>query len=184
MLNVAASVVLAAEEETGGGLDLLLPAIPELIAGIIAFAIVFFFMWRWAFPAINRALENRQQAISGQLQEAEARKTEAQSLLEDYRAQLAEAKSEANRIIEEARSQAESVRSDLVAKAQAEAEQIVAKAREEAASEKSRALQEAQREVAALSVNLAERVVGESLDGDRQRALVDRYLAELERMAE
>ncbi len=141
-------------------------------------------MWRWAFPAINRSLENRQQAISGQLKEAEERKTEAQSLLDDYRAQLADAKNEANRIIEEARAQAEGVRSDLVAKAQAEAEQIVTRAREEAINEKTRALQAARQEVATLSIDLAERVVGESLDGDRQRGLVERYLAELERMSE
>lgn len=183
MLNLVASVIVAAEEEGGGGLDLLLPPIPELIAGIIAFAIVFFFMRRWAFPAINRSLENRQQAISGQLQEAEAKKTEAQSLLDDYRAQLADAKGEANRIIEEARTQAESVRADLVAKAQTEADGIVARAREEATSEKARALQEARQEVAGLSIDLAEKVVGESLDRAAQQNLVERYLADLERMS-
>jgi len=111
MLNAALSVILAAEEEeAGGGLELLLPPTAELIAGIIAFAVVFFFMWKWAWPAINRSLENRQQAIGGQLKEAEATKVEAQSLLDDYRSQLAEAKGEANRIVEEARARAETVR--------------------------------------------------------------------------
>ncbi len=184
MLNAALSVILAAEEEeAGGGLDLLLPPTAELIAGIIAFAVVFFFMWKWAWPAINRSLENRQQAIGGQLKEAEATKVEAQSLLDDYRAQLAEAKGEANRIVEEARARAETVRSDLVAKAEKEANQIVAKAREDAANEKARALQEARREVADLSIDLAEKVVGENLDREAQHGLIERYLADLERMA-
>jgi F-type H+-transporting ATPase subunit b len=179
MLNAASSVILAAEEEGGGGIDLLLPATAELIAGIIAFATVFFFMWKWAWPAINRSLENRQQAISGQLKEAETAKVEAQSLLDDYRSQLAEA----NHIVEEARARAETVRSDLVAKAETEADQIVTKAREDAANEKARALQEARREVADLSIDLAERVVGENLDREAQHGLIERYLADLERMA-
>ena len=184
MLNAALSVILAAEEEeAGGGLDLLLPPTAELIAGIIAFAVVFFFMWKWAWPAINRSLENRQQAIGGQLKEAEATKVEAQSLLDDYRSQLAEAKGEANRIVEEARARAETVRSDLVAKAETEANQIVVKAREDAANEKARALQEARREVADLSIDLAEKVVGENLDREAQHGLIERYLADLERMA-
>ena len=183
MLNAASSVLLAAEEEGGGGIDLLLPATAELIAGIIAFAVVFFFIWKWAWPAINRSLETRQQAISGQLKEAETTKIEAQSLLDDYRSQLAEAKGEANRIVEEARARAETVRSDLVAKAETDAGQIVAKAREEAANEKARALQEARREVADLSIDLAEKVVGENLDREAQHGLIERYLADLERMA-
>ena len=183
MLNAASSVLLAAEEEGEGGIDLLLPATAELIAGIIAFVVVFFFMWKWAWPAINRSLENRQQAISGQLGEAEAAKVEAQSLLDDYRAQLADAKGEANRIVEEARAQAETVRSDLVARAETEAGQIVTKAREDAANEKARALQEARQEVADLSIDLAEKVVGENLDREAQHGLIERYLADLERMA-
>jgi F-type H+-transporting ATPase subunit b len=183
MLNAATSVLLAAEEESGGGIDLLLPATSELIAGIIAFAVVFFFVWKWAWPAINRSLESRQQAIGGQLKEAEATKLEAKSLLDDYRAQMADAKAEAGRIVDEARVQAETVRTDLVAKAEAEAAQIVGKAREDAANEKARALQEARQEVADLSIDLAEKVVGENLDRAAQHGLIERYLADLERMA-
>ena len=183
MLNAATSVLLAAEEESGGGIDLLLPATSELIAGIIAFAVVFFFVWKWAWPAINRSLETRQQAIGGQLKEAEATKLEAKSLLDDYRAQMADAKAEAGRIVDEARAQAETVRTDLVAKAEAEAGQIVGKAREDAANEKARALQDARQEVADLSIDLAEKVVGENLDRAAQQGLIERYLADLERMA-
>ena len=183
MLNAATSVLLAAEEESGGGIDLLLPATSELIAGIIAFAVVFFFVWKWAWPAINRSLENRQQTTGGQLKEAEATKLEAKSLLDDYRAQMADAKAEAGRIVDEARAQAETVRTDLVAKAEAEAGQIVGKAREDAANEKARALQEARQEVADLSIDLAEKVVGENLDRAAQHGLIERYLADLERMA-
>ena len=53
--------ILAQEpEETSSNVSLVLPETNELIAGIVAFAIVFFFVWKWALPAINRTLEARQ----------------------------------------------------------------------------------------------------------------------------
>ncbi len=176
MLNV----ILAAEESEGGGAELLLPATPELIAGIIAFGIVFFFIWRWAVPAINKSLDERQRAIGGQLQEAEKTKAEADELLAEYRTQIAEAKARENEILEEARAEAEQIRADLVAKAQAEADQIVARARQDAEAERAQLLSDVRADVANLSIDLAERVVGGSLDREAQRSLVDRYIAELE----
>ena len=181
MLTLAQTVILAAEEgEESSGLDLLLPATPELIAGIIAFAIVFFFAWKWAIPAFNTTLEDRQRAIGGQIEEAEKAKQEAQSLLDDYRRQLAETRAKENETIEAARQEGETLRTDIVARANAEAEQIVARAREEAAGEKARVLNEARAEVANLSIDLAERVVGQNLDRQTQLGLVERYIAELE----
>ncbi|SRR5688572_17936692 len=171
---------LAAEESGGGGLDLLVPPLPELIGGIIAFAIVFFFIWKFATPAINALLEQRQSAIAGQLAEAEKAKAEAESLLADYRAQLAEAREQANQIIEEARNQAESMKNDIVSRAEQQAAEIVAQAREEAQAERTRALAEARRDVANLSIDLAERVVGQALDREAQLGLVERYITELE----
>ena len=100
MPTLAQTVILAAEEGgESGGLDLLLPATPELIGGIIAFAIVFFFVWKWAVPALNSTLEDRQKAIGGQIEEAEKAKLEAQSLLDDYRKQLAETRAKENETI-------------------------------------------------------------------------------------
>jgi F-type H+-transporting ATPase subunit b len=175
--------VLATEEaEESGGLDLLLPAMPELIAGVIAFAIVFFFVWRYAGPAFNRVLEQRQAAISGQIAEAERAKSEAETLLADYKAQLAEAKADGNKIIEEARGTGDQMRADIVAKAEADASKIIAKAREEAGAEKARALADARVQVGEMSVDLAGKIVGETLDAKAHQQLVDRYLAELEQM--
>ena len=182
MLNLTTAILLATEEESGSSVDLVLPEMAELIAGILAFAIVFFVVWRWVLPAANKTLEARQAAITGQISEAEKAKAEAESLLADYKAQLAEAKADGNRIIEEARGSAEQMRADIVAKAEAEADQIVSRAREEAANEKVRALADARNQVGELSIDLAGRIVGESLDADAHKALVDRYLADLEQL--
>jgi F-type H+-transporting ATPase subunit b len=181
---LAQTLLIAAEETDEGsdGLSILLPPLNELIAGIIAFAIVFFFIWRFAVPSINRMLEQRQAAIAGQIEDAEKAKTEAESLLADYRSQLNQAKAEGNRIIEEARQQGEQVKADILARAEADAEQIRAKAREEASGEKARALAEARSQVGDISVDLAGKIVGESLDQSAHQALIDRYLADLEKL--
>ena len=174
------NVILAAEE-SGGGAELLLPATAELIAGIIAFGIVFFFIWRWAVPAINKSLEDRQRAIGGQLREAEKTKSEADSLLAEYRGQVADAKAKQNEMLDEARAEAEEVKAGIIAKANTEAEQIVAKARQDADAERARVLADARSDVANLSIDLAERVVGGSLDRQTQLGLVERYIQDLER---
>jgi F-type H+-transporting ATPase subunit b len=182
MMRTLASVVVmaAGTEEHGSPVDLLLPAWPELIAGIIAFGVVFLFVRMWAWPAINRSLEARQQAITGRLAEAEKAKSEAESLRADYERQVAEARGQGNQLIEEARRTAEQMKSEIVGRAQTEAEALVSKAREEAAGEKARALTEARQEVANLSIDLAEKVVGQNLDRQAQLGLVERYIAELE----
>ena len=179
-------VLLAQVEETtpvdepSSGIDLLLPPTSELIAGLIAFVIIFAFVWRWVLPAVNRTLEARQQAITGQLTAAEEAKREAESLLADYKAQLAKARDEANRIVEEARKTGESLRSDIVGKAQTEADTIARRAREEMSAERERAATAIRDEVAALSLDLAQKVVAGSVDTKAQKVLVDRYIAELE----
>ncbi|GMQ86237.1 MAG: F0F1 ATP synthase subunit B [Acidimicrobiia bacterium] len=164
-------------EESGAGL--LLPATEELIAGIIAFSIVFFFVWKWGIPALNTALEARQQAINTQLEAAEAAKVEAESLLTDYERQIANAKAEAGQIVEDARGAADEVKTGIVERAEAEAEQIKERAKDELSADRERVAGELRRQVADLSIDVAERVVGLSLDDDSQRELVDRYIEEL-----
>lgn len=168
----------AAEEELSG-IDLLIPDWNEVIAGIIAFVIVFFFVWKWAVPALNKILEARQQAIRAELEAAEATKVEAQSLRDDYREQLAGAKAEAAQIVDEGRTAGEQVKADVVARAEAEADQIRARADSEIAGERERVSGELRREVASLSIDVAEKVVGSNLDDARQRELVDRYIDDL-----
>jgi F-type H+-transporting ATPase subunit b len=176
------ALTVLAQEEESSGLSLVLPHPEELIAGILAFLIVFFFMWKWALPTINKTLEARQHAITAQIDEAEAAKREAETLLTDYKAQLADSKAEGNRIVEEARVAGDQMKSEIISKANDEAEQLIAKARTEADTEKSRALADARREVGELSVELAGKIVGESLDPKAHQDLVDRYLADLEKM--
>ena len=166
-------------EEEVEGIQLLLPHPDELIAGLIAFVIIFFFVWKWAVPSLNKTLEARQAKIRGEYEAAEAAKVEAESLLGDYQDQLSGAKDEATGIVDEARTAGEQVKADIVARAETEADQIKERAHGEIAGERERVSGELRRQVADLSIGVAEKVVGDSLDDERQRELVDRYIDDL-----
>lgn len=178
LLQEAEQISVEPEEEASG-IQLLLPHPDELIAGLIAFVIVFFFVWKWAVPSLNKTLEARQQAIRSDYEAAEAAKVEAQSLLGDYQEQLAGAKNEAAGIVDEARTAGDQVKADILARAETEAEKIKERAQGDIAGERERISGDLRRQVADLSIGVAEKVVGDSLDDDRQRQLVDRYIDEL-----
>jgi F-type H+-transporting ATPase subunit b len=150
-----------------------------LIAGLIAFVIIFLFVWKWVLPHASRALEARQQAIKGELDAAEKSKLEAQSLLDDYRQQVSGAREEANRIIEEARQAGEALRADMVARAESDAAEITRKARDDAAAERERLEGAIRAQVADLSLSLAEKAVQGSIDAKAQKKLVDQYIKDL-----
>jgi len=182
------ALLLLAQEGAEGaaehsGLDLVLPATPELIWGTVCFVIVLAFLSKVAFPALKSAIEKREQQIQGDLEEAETAKNEANKTLEDYKKQVADAKGEANRIIEEARQSAEQVRKDLVAKAESEAQQIVERAQEQLINERNRTVTELQGQIADLSIELAEKVVGRSIDASSHKDMVDAYIKEVADMS-
>jgi F-type H+-transporting ATPase subunit b len=157
----------------------ILPEPGELIFGALAFLIVFWVLARYAFPRLNEAMKARTQKIQGDLENAEGARRDAQEALERYEQQLKEARAEAGKIIDEARKTADKMREDLVAKAEGEASQIVSKAQDEIRAERERAFQELRRQVGELSVELAERVIGNALDKQQQMKLVERYIDEL-----
>jgi len=175
---------LAAEGgEAPEGIDLVLPAIDELVAGVIAFGIVFVLFWWKVLPMVRRTLDARRDAITGQLQEAESAKVEAESLLADYRKQLAEARTEANQIVDGAKQTAEAMKADILAKAESEAEAITRKAREEATAERQRAAEAMRREMVDLTVAMTEKAVGTAVDDDAHRVMISRFLDDLDGMA-
>jgi F-type H+-transporting ATPase subunit b len=178
LLQEAEQISVEPEEEASG-IQLLLPHPDELVAGIIAFVIVFFFVWKWAVPSLNKTLEARQQAIRSDYEAAEAAKVEAQSLLGDYQQQLSGAKNEAAGIVDEARTAGDQVKADILARAETEAEKIKERAQGDIAGERERISGDLRRQVADLSIGVAEKVVDDSLDDDRQRQLVERYIDEL-----
>ena len=154
----------------------LYPHAAELVVGAVAFAIIFFFMWKWVMPRINTLLEERRQKIQGELERAEETRSEADHILEEYREQLGGAREESNRIIEEARKTAEQLRKDLMSRAEEEAQGVVARAQDEIRAERDRVFQELRSQIGEISVELAARIVGQSLDESAHQRLIDEYI--------
>ena len=163
----------------------LLPDLTELIIGLITFGIIFFALWKVLIPRLNQTLEERTDKIEGGLQRAEEAQAEANATLAKYREQLAEARHEAARLREEAREQGAQIIAEMRDQAQAEARRLVDAAHAQIDADRQQALQSLRTEVGGLAVDLASRVVGESLtDEARQRRTVERFLDELDQQAE
>jgi len=159
----------------------LLPDLSELIIGALAFAVVFALLWRVLLPRIQQTLTERTDQIEGGLQRAEEAQREAKQTLEQYQAQLAEARHEASRLRQEAHEEGVRILAELRDRGEAERQRLVAAAHDQIEADRAQAIQALRTEMGALAVELASRVVGESLDADaRQRRVVDRFLEELE----
>ncbi len=152
-----------------------LPDPVELIWITIAFSVLLVLGLKFAFPAVSKAMEDRSERIRSDLEAAEKAKEDAQAEQARYKESLADAKGEANRIIEEARLAAEALRAERTTAADAEAADIRAKANADAESIKAQALADLREEVTAIALGAAERVVG-NIDTAAQRRLIDDYI--------
>jgi F-type H+-transporting ATPase subunit b len=161
-------ITLAAGEE----INPLVPHTAEIIVGFIAFTLLYLVLRSKVVPMFERAFTARTEAIQGGIEKAERAQREAQAALQEYQSQLSSARGEAQVIRESARVEGAALLEQMRAKAQEEAARITA-----AAS----AVASLRNEVGALAIELANRIVGESLDDHaRQSRVVDRFLDELE----
>jgi F-type H+-transporting ATPase subunit b len=160
--------------------NVIVPHVPEIIVGLIAFALLCFVLIRFVFPRMETTFRARVEAIEGGIKKAEEAQAEAGRLLEQYRAQLAEARTEAARIRDEARADAAGIREDMLSKAREESDRIIAAGREALQTERQTIVRQLRAEVGSLAVDLAGRIVGESLEDEaRRRGTVTRFLDEL-----
>lgn len=153
----------------------------ELIIGIVCFAILAFVLGKYAWPMFEKAYADRTTAIEGGIAKAEQAQSEAKAALDQYNQQLAGAREEAAKIREDARAQAQSIKDDMLAQAKAESERISAAGKAQLESQRAQIVAELRGDLGRLSVDLAGKVVGESVeDGALQRRTVERFLADLE----
>jgi F-type H+-transporting ATPase subunit b len=173
------AIILAAAEE--GEPSPLMPHLSELIVGLVAFTLLFFFLRAKVFPVFEKTYAERKEAIEGGIKRAEEAQAEAQRALEQYRSQLADARGEAARIRDDAKAQGAAILAEMRQAAQAEAARVAERAHTQLAAEREQVVRSLRAEVGTLATQLAERVVGESLADDaRAGRVVERFLAELE----
>lgn len=176
--TILAAGVLAAEEDEPNPL---MPHLSELIIGLVAFAVLFFLVRKYVAPRFEQTFAQRTEAIEGGIQRADEAQAQAQRTLEEYRSQLAAAREEAASIRADAQRQGAEIIAEMRAQAQTESDRIIARANAQLAAERDRVIRSLRTEVGTLATDLAGRVVGESLDDDdRSQRVIERFLAELE----
>jgi F-type H+-transporting ATPase subunit b len=150
-----------------------------VIVEVITFLIMLGILARWVYPEVVRLAEARQRAVAEQLTEAEKARTEAEAKLKEAQAKLEDARRSAQNVVDQAGKSAEQLRTEVKQKAEDEAKRIAAAARKEIEAERDRAVQSVRGEVANLVVAATEKVVGETLDAQKHRQLIDRAIAEV-----
>ena len=146
---------------------------------LVTFVVLLVLLAKFAFKPIAQALDRRGETIKKSIDDAEKQRAEAKKLMDDYQKQLADARNEAGKIIEEARQLGERVRKEVVEKANTEASAVVQRAQEEINRQKDKGIQEMKDTVAALSVQIASKVIEKEVNEATHRQLVDNLIKEL-----
>jgi F-type H+-transporting ATPase subunit b len=157
---------------------------PLWIWTLIAFGIVFFVLGKVAFPRITTMIDERNNKIEGDIKHAELTREEAEQMLAQYKGQLAEARTEAKKIIDEGKQLGESLRKEAMAKATEDANQLIRRAQEEIARQTEKAIKELQGQIADISIQVASKVIQKSLDKEEHNNLIKQYISEVGRLYE
>jgi F-type H+-transporting ATPase subunit b len=149
---------------------------------LVAFLGLFVLLAKFTFKPIAQALDRRSLMIKESIAEADKARAEAKKQMDDYQRQVAQARNDANKIIEEARGLGENVRKEVVEKAAAEASALMQRAQEEIGRQKDKSLQELKDTVANLSVQIAGRVIQKEVNEATHRQLIDSMLTDLSKV--
>jgi F-type H+-transporting ATPase subunit b len=146
---------------------------------LAAFLGLFFLLAKFTFKPIAQALDRRGQMIKSSIDEAEKQRADAKKLMDDYQKQIAQARTEAAKLLDESRVLSEKVRKEMVDKANAEAAALLQRAQEEINRQKEKGVQELKDTVAGLSVQIASRVIEREVNEATHRQLVDKLIVDL-----
>lgn len=157
----------------------ILPATSEILWSVASFLLLLFILGKFAYPPVKKVMADRTAKIRGDIDAAELARAEALRTLEEYREQLAQAKREAARILDEARKTAEALRADLLVKAEQEAAVIRARNEEALRIERQRVIAELRSEVGSLALELAEKIIDAEVDRAASQTLIDSFISEI-----
>ena len=154
------------------------------IAELVAFAIILFVIWRYVVPPIQKNLQARQDEIRKGIEDSKAAHERLESAEAEFAKTISEARTEAGKIREEAARQRTQTIEAAKDEARKAAEAVTKQAEERLELQYRQVANELRRDIGKLAVELAGRIVGESLaDEELQRRVIDRFLAELEQDA-
>ncbi|MFF2370180.1 F0F1 ATP synthase subunit B [Agromyces sp. NPDC058110] len=173
--------VLSAATEGGETHSPVIPEGYDILWSSVCFVIILIFFWKYVLPRVQKMLDERAEAIEGNIAKADEAQRKAEAALEEYTAQLADARAEAGQIRETAREDGKKIVAEAKDAAVSEAARVTAGAQAQIEAERQSALVSLRSEVGTIAIDLASGVIGESLTDDQKaQAVVDRFLADLE----
>jgi F-type H+-transporting ATPase subunit b len=177
MMTLSLALLLEGEAAPSGGLMNI--EINVMFWTLLIFGVLFFLLKRYAFPKILGAVEAREKALEEAIEGAKRDREEAARVLAEHKAQLDGARADAQKLIADARGTAEKVRAELIEKTKQEQADMLERARRDIAAERDKAIAALRREAVDLAIAGASKVVEQNLDSDKNRKLVETFLASL-----
>ncbi len=148
---------------------------------VIAFFVILYILKRYVVPPVNKAMTARQEMIRKQIDDGREAKERLEAAEAEYREALVQTRTDAARIRDEARAQGQAIIEELRQRAQEEADRVSAREQARLEAERQQIVAQLRNEVGQIAVELAGRIVGESLTDDaRQRRVVERFIEDLE----
>ncbi len=153
-----------------------------LVSQIVNFALLALLLYFVAYKPILRMLDERSARIKKGLDDAEAASRRAAEMEQEFEARMTEARKEGQEIIAQATQMSEQARQEILDTARKESRAQIEKAKEEIARERELAMAELRQQVADLSLAISEKVIGETMDEQRQRQLIAQFLEQTEEL--
>jgi F-type H+-transporting ATPase subunit b len=179
MITLAMSLMLLQEHEAAPPQGLMSIQLNLMFWTLVIFGILFWILWKFAFPVILGAVEAREKSLSDAIEAAKRDREDAARLLDEHRKQIEAARGEAQKIIADARQVAEKSRADLLEKTRLDQQDALERARRDIAAERDKAIAALRREAVDLAIAGASKVVEQNLDNDKNRKLVESFLSTL-----
>jgi F-type H+-transporting ATPase subunit b len=148
-----------------------------LVAQIFNFLLLFLILRGVAYKPMVKFLDGRREKIAQGLEDARKAEERLANIEKDYQSRMDAARADAQKMVAEMTANAEKNAAAIVAKANDDAAKIKATAQEEAETERNKALADLRSQVVTLSMAAANRLIGESMDEQRQRTLVNEFFS-------
>lgn len=151
-----------------------------ILAQMLNFFILVWILARFAYKPLVSMMQERKERIAKDLADAQFARNEAEQFKADYAAQIANARQEAQQIVEKAVQQAEATTREQLAAAREQIEREKERARQDIVNERDRAMNNLRNEVISLSVAMATKVVAKDMDSETNTKLIEDAIAKLD----
>ncbi len=177
MIAKSVFALLAYSSEGNNGL---LSVNPGLIFWtFVIFLILLFILKKVAWKPILSALSERENFIKDSLDKAELAKSEAEKILEENKKSLSKADEEAQKVIEQGRAYAEKLKEQILDESKQEAKKLIADATAEIERKNQEAFNMLKEQIADISISVAEKILRENLDREKQASIVNKFIEDL-----